>query len=593
MLLNIQFQCFKFFMCIIYNCCIVCVQLLLSFLYKNNDHTEPVEGTRTVTAVVQDGERTESQKVFIYINVTRKNDKPDVDLGVGKNRPDNTTFKEVEKGELSVGIHIATLPHRVEISDETEELHYTTKVIVNLRASSCGQLDEGEEFIYFLGIMPSELTVSQVPSGFQITFEPKIEPPTTVEGITALNDMYEEALFDTRYLHAGDEPTVLCPGEPEKLLYRYIDVTVIDSGHPPQNRTVTTRVEIIPVNDQAPKLIVQASGDCLLPENELSSVHLFDDIEPGPASAGRRKRDFAMVRQGMAVEPPRVASVGVFGGWEKEFSAGSQIVMKFSVDTNTPFVLRPNDLQQVVNMSPPWLHDLPHIGVWKDLKTLHIVFPVVNGSMNGKVTADELVVSFPNQTGCIDLGSPSCPSICDSTGQSCGILGSYGISGGIDLVTLKPKEPDKSVMIHKDEPEKSVIDDNKPEKSALMDNSKPEKSVMMDEDNPEKSVDIDENKPEKSVLMDSSKPEKPMMMDENKPEKSVGVDDNKPEKSVMKDDLDRPEESVGMEVDDLQQAQLHGWLLATLGVAIMVIVLFAIGCKKYKATTSKPKPLIG
>ena len=89
----------------------------------------------------------------------------------------------------------------------------------------------------------------------------------------------------------------------------------------------------------------------------------------------------------------------VFRGRGKGFVAGSQVVVKFSVDTNTPVVLRPSNLKRVVSMSPSWLHNLPHIGVWMDPKTLHIVFPVVESSISDMVTADQLVVAFPSPPG--------------------------------------------------------------------------------------------------------------------------------------------------------------------------------------------------
>lgn len=92
-----------------------------------------MEGVRTLTAVVWDDGGAESMNVTIYIDVETKNDRPDLDLGVGENRNDTATFKEIELNSGDVGIHISSLPHRIEISDEEEEMHYTTKVTVKLR----------------------------------------------------------------------------------------------------------------------------------------------------------------------------------------------------------------------------------------------------------------------------------------------------------------------------------------------------------------------------------------------------------------------------------------------------------------------------
>ena len=87
--------------------------------------------------VIQDVEGAVSQEVFIYVNVMTRNDRPNLDLGVGENHDDNTAFTEIEEGSQGVGIHISTLPHRIMISDEAEEQHYTTKVIIHLRLLRC------------------------------------------------------------------------------------------------------------------------------------------------------------------------------------------------------------------------------------------------------------------------------------------------------------------------------------------------------------------------------------------------------------------------------------------------------------------------
>ena len=64
----------------------------------------------------------------------------------------------------------------------------------------------------------------------------------------------------------------------------------------------------------------------------------------------------------------------------ESFVSGSMLTVKFTADTNTPFVLRPSDLHGVVSLSPPILHRLPHFAVWLNAKTFTIVFPVVEES---------------------------------------------------------------------------------------------------------------------------------------------------------------------------------------------------------------------
>ena len=66
--------------------------------------------------------------------------------------------------------------------------------------------------------------------------------------------------------------------------------------------------------------------------------------------------------------------------------------VKFSHNTNTPTVLRPGDMNKIVQLHPPVLNELPHIGVWTDRKTLLIIFPAVNEDQG--IDASELKVEF-------------------------------------------------------------------------------------------------------------------------------------------------------------------------------------------------------
>ena len=45
---------------------------------------------------------------------------------------------------------------------------------------------------------------------------------------------------------------------------------------------------------------------------------------------------------------------------------------------------------------------------------------------------------------------PSCLCICDSSGQSCGISGSYGVYGQIDVAPQKPKGAESPVAMNAD-----------------------------------------------------------------------------------------------------------------------------------------------
>ena len=84
-------------------------------------------------------------------------------------------------------------------------------------------------------------------------------------------------------------------------------------------------------------------------------------------------------------------------------SSGSVLTVKFTVDTNTPPVLRPRDLCRVASLSPSTLHRLPHFAVWLNAKTLTVVFPTVEESEWPKNMVDNLTVSFA--TGWLTRGN--------------------------------------------------------------------------------------------------------------------------------------------------------------------------------------------
>ena len=102
-------------------------------MYANEDHSEPMAGEREVRVVIWDEDGAASLPVSIFIYVMRKNDRPNLDLGVGENQNDSTSFMEIASGTHDVGIHVTSHPHRIMISDEEEEGHYTTKVVMTLR----------------------------------------------------------------------------------------------------------------------------------------------------------------------------------------------------------------------------------------------------------------------------------------------------------------------------------------------------------------------------------------------------------------------------------------------------------------------------
>ena len=80
-----------------------------------------------------DDEGARSLPVFVTVNVTRRNDVPELDVGVGFGMDDEVTFSEIEEGANGVGIAIVSRPHRVQIRDEEEETQFIQQITIILR----------------------------------------------------------------------------------------------------------------------------------------------------------------------------------------------------------------------------------------------------------------------------------------------------------------------------------------------------------------------------------------------------------------------------------------------------------------------------
>ena len=69
-------------------------------------------------------------------------------------------------------------------------------------------------------------------------------------------------------------------------------MTIFDSGSPTENATVTTRITIVSVNDNSPKLAFSVSGGCLVSVSDEDAQRLF-----GLVISGRRKKRQVVFRQ--------------------------------------------------------------------------------------------------------------------------------------------------------------------------------------------------------------------------------------------------------------------------------------------------------
>ena len=102
-------------------------------LYENNEVDEPHEGARLVIITLVDNEGTSSLPVFVTVHVTRRNDVPELDVGVGFGMDDEVRFNEIEEGRNGVRIPIVSRPHRVQIRDEEEKAQFIQQITIRLR----------------------------------------------------------------------------------------------------------------------------------------------------------------------------------------------------------------------------------------------------------------------------------------------------------------------------------------------------------------------------------------------------------------------------------------------------------------------------
>lgn len=94
-----------------------------------------------------------------------------------------------------------------------------------------------------------------------------------------------------------------------------------------------------------------------------------------------------------------VVSVDAFGESNNTFGLGASITVKFSHDVNKPPVLMRSDLQRVLSLEPKEIAMSGHVGLWKDNKTLVIIFPRVEKREGSPINVDELRILFKPPNG--------------------------------------------------------------------------------------------------------------------------------------------------------------------------------------------------
>lgn len=175
--------------------------------------------------------------------MAERNDGPAIDLGGGENEDFVVTY--VENGPpVAIG-----LSHLIEVMDE--EGNNVSSVTIEL-VSTNGELD-AEDFIYL---------------GTPMALPFVLDPNTVITGklinITLTGDgaSYTQAIQSVRYVNTREEPTLFVNGTTNlsrEVVIRITDASTVPS---PTTNEVRVRVRIEPINDNAPRIIINSDPVC-------------------------------------------------------------------------------------------------------------------------------------------------------------------------------------------------------------------------------------------------------------------------------------------------------------------------------------------
>ena len=249
--------------------------MLRTLTYRNTLSTNQVQdGQRTITISVNDTYQLASTEITALIDVGDRNDPPEINVGDGAR-----AF--IEDGP-SIPV---VLPHVASIMDE--EGHNVSRLTAELRSPN-GELDMGDAIF-----LRSPLALPFI-DDFR-------SPPSRSLLDVAVNDTtasYTDLLLSIFYDNNEAEPTLFnATGD---LLIREVIITIYDTNFLQDGqmntedsnfddnfgvgvRMVRIRIEIEPINDNPPRILIRAEPDgCAVGSTEVSAE---------AEGAARRRRD--------------------------------------------------------------------------------------------------------------------------------------------------------------------------------------------------------------------------------------------------------------------------------------------------------------
>jgi cysteine-rich repeat protein len=339
----------------------VYTEILRSLTYTNLYTNDTVsDGVRTISISATDtGGLQSTNTLTILVDVDRRNDGPAVDLGAGNDQGFTVNYVE---GEPSVAIGIS---HLISISDEEGDA--VSSMEVELVATN-GPLDDGDTL--FL----------RTPVALPVISHPNTTITRTSISASYLdsNSDYVDTLRALRYINTEDEPTLFV--NDGVRFYREIVIRITDSVLPvPTTNVVRVTVEIEPINDKTPRIIINSEPMCTQDarDSEMTTTTVFRRSVGAPTpSHRRRRRNNAHLKNTNTLAAPQVLGVHT-ELTEIDGDSGPclfQMVVQFNTDTSVPVVEIQEGLDSLLTFAPASLAKTPHRGYWRDYKTLVVLF---------------------------------------------------------------------------------------------------------------------------------------------------------------------------------------------------------------------------
>ena len=218
-------------------------QILRSLTYTNLHTNDSVtDGQRSIAINATDTHTRSSNTLTLLIDVSKRNDGPAIDLGDGDDAGFTVTYTE-NGPSVAIGLN-----HLIQVMDE--EGHNISSMFIEL-ISTNGELDEGD--LLFL----------RTPMALPLLFDPNTAITNRSINISLPGESaaYSDLLQAVRYVNTEPEPTLFVNGSKltREIVIRITDATILPA---PTTNEVRVTVQIEPINDNAPRIIINSDPVC-------------------------------------------------------------------------------------------------------------------------------------------------------------------------------------------------------------------------------------------------------------------------------------------------------------------------------------------